>query len=43
MAGNFYVEKDYLGKDPLSLIDENPFDKKPWFFSWKRFLAYIKR
>jgi hypothetical protein len=43
MAGNFYVEKDYLGKDPLSLVDDSPFDKKPWFFSWKRFLTYIKR
>ena len=40
MAGNFYVEKDYLVLAPLSLVDENPFDK-PSF--WKRLLAYIKR
>ena len=39
MAGNFYEEKDYLGKDPLSLVDENPFDKPSL---WKRFLTYIK-
>jgi hypothetical protein len=41
LAGNFYEEKEYLGSEPTPL--ETPIDKKPWFFSWKRFLTYIKK
>ena len=44
MAGNFYVEKkdyDYLGKDPLSLMDDNPFDKKPSI--WSRLVEYFTK